>query len=194
MTKAKNKSGIGFILFACWLVYSSSYLGKVNFSANKLAIINYFNVNEAQVGLIGTFFFFAYGVCMVLNGIFCKKYNVKYMVFSSLIISALVNLSIALLPKSAFGVIKFLWMINGMALSVLWPTLIRLLSETLPKKRMPSASKVMGTTVATGTFLIYGISALFAHFNLSYTLSFIVPAVVSPAVAVFWILTRGIFS
>ncbi len=186
MTKEKKGVGIGFILFMCWLVYSSSYLGKVNFSASKLAVIKHFGVNEAQVGLVGTFFFFAYGVFMVINGILCKEYNIKYMVFLSLIVSSAVNLTVALLPKTAFGAIKFLWMINGIVLSALWPTLIRLLSETLPKKHMPSVSKVMGTTVATGTFLIYGLSALFAELNLSYTFSFLVPAIVGPTVAILW--------
>lgn len=194
MAKEKKRNKTTFILFMCWLVYSSSYLGKVNFSASKLSVINFFKVNEAEAGLVGTFFFFAYGVCMVLNGIFCKKYNVKYVVFFALITSSIINLSIAILPKNAFSVMKYLWLLNGVALSFLWPTLIRLLSETLPKNRMPSASRIMGTTVATGTFIIYGLSALFSAISLSYALSFIVPAVVCPTVAVLWLIFYNKFT
>ncbi len=186
-TKQKGNSNICFLLFMCWLVYSCSYLGKVNFSASKLSVMSYFNVNEAEVGLVGTFFFFAYGVGMVLNGLFCKKYNIKYMVFSVLVISSLINLVIPFIPKSSFDVIKFLWMVNGVVLSLLWPTLIRLLSETLPKSKMPSASKVMGTTVATGTLIIYGLSALFAELKV-FKLSFFVPSIVGPVVAVLWLI------
>lgn len=186
-TRQKSNSNIGFLLFMCWLVYSCSYLGKVNFSASKLSVMNHFNVNEAEVGLVGTFFFFAYGVGMVLNGLFCKKYNIKYMVFSALVISSLINFVIPFVPKGSFGVIKFLWMVNGVVLSLLWPTLIRLLSETLPKAKMPSASKVMGTTVATGTLIIYGLSALFAELKV-FKLSFFVPSIVGPVVAVLWLI------
>ena len=150
----KNRSNIKLLLFMCWLVYSSSYLGKVNFSASKLSVMTHFGVNEAQVGLVGTFFFFSYGIFMVINGLFCKKYNIKYIVFSALIVSSAINFVIPLIPTNAFGVIKFLWMINGAILSILWPTLIRLLSETLPKDKMPTASKIMGTTVATGTLFV----------------------------------------
>ena len=78
-------------------------------------------------------------------------------------------------------------MINGAVLSMLWPTLIRLLSETLPKDKMPTASKVMGTTVATGTLLIYGLSALFAEIK-AFQFSFFVPAIIVPTVAVLWLL------
>ncbi|MBQ9756534.1 MAG: MFS transporter [Clostridia bacterium] len=187
MQNAKNRTNIKFLLFMCWLVYSSSYLGKVNFSASKLSLMTHFAVNEAEIGLVGTFFFFAYGIFMVINGVFCKKYNIKYVIFTALVVSSVINLSIPFIPKSAFGVIKFLWMINGAVLSMLWPTLIRLLSETLPKDKMPTASKVMGTTVATGTLLIYGLSALFAEIK-AFQFSFFVPAIIVPTVAVLWLL------
>ena len=191
--KSKKASVGTMLLFMCWLVYSMSYLGKVNYNATKPLIIEHFGVTKDVAGMVGTFFFFAYAIGMVLNGIFCKKYNIKWIVFSSLIISSVINLTIALLPKEMFWIIKFLWMINGVALSVLWPSLIRLLSETLPKAKMPSASKVMGTTVATGTLLIYGLSALFALFD-NFKLSFLVPAIIGPTVAVIWLLRYNSFT
>ena len=184
--KTKKASTGALLLFMCWLVYSMSYLGKVNYNATKPLIIDYFGVTKDVAGMVGTFFFFAYAIGMVLNGIFCKKYNIKWVVFGSLIISSTINLVIALLPKDMFWIIKFLWMINGVCLSVLWPSLIRLLSETLPKAKMPSASKVMGTTVATGTLLIYGLSAIFALFD-NFRLSFLVPAIVGPTSAILWL-------
>ena len=184
--KTKKSSSGAMLLFMCWLVYSVSYLGKVNFNATKPLIIDYFGQPKDVVGMVGTFFFFAYAIGMVLNGIFCKKYNVKWVVFISLVVSSAINLVIAVLPSSAFHVIKYLWMVNGVMLSVLWPSLIRLLSETLPKEKMPSASKVMGTTVATGTLLIYGLSALFALFA-TYKLSFLVPAIAGPIAALIWL-------
>lgn len=191
--KTKKASVGTMLLFMCWLVYSMSYLGKVNYNATKPLIIDYFGVTKDVAGMVGTFFFFAYAIGMVLNGIFCKKYNIKWIVFGSLIISSAINLTIALLPKEMFWIIKFLWMINGVSLSVLWPSLIRLLSETLPKSKMPSASKVMGTTVATGTLLIYGLSAVFALFD-NFKLSFLVPAIIGPTIAVIWLLRYNSFT
>ena len=185
MKKSVKKSNKVFILMLlCWLVYSCSYIGKVNYTANINSIMSFYNVDKDAAGLVGTFFFFSYAVGQILNGVFCKKFNLKWMIFLSLIVSGVVNLIVAL--SINFSLIKYLWLINGFALSILWPSLIRLLAETLPKKDMPKASLVMGTTVATGTLLIYGLSALFTHFNM-FKLAFYAAGIILPIVAIIWI-------
>ena len=182
---ANNKNRATLLIFLGWLVYTVSYFGKVNYSANITQIIDFYNVSKAQAGTVPTFFFFAYGIGQVVNGLFCKKYNIKWMIFISLITSGLVNLIIAI--GSDFSVIKWLWLINGFALSILWPTLIRLISESIPQKNLSTSSIVMGTTVATGTLIIYGLSSLFAFFN-KFKFSFYTAAVSIIIVSVIWLL------
>lgn len=172
------------LIWLCWLVYACSYLGKVNYSANITQIEKFYQVTHAQAGMASTMFFFAYGIGQIFNGFFCKKYNIKWVVFGSLAVCGVCNLLVSVIPS--FTLIQYLWLINGAALSVLWPTLIRLLSETLPKEDMARASVVMGTTVATGTLVIYGLSSLFAAFSV-FKLSFFVPAVLIPASGVVWL-------
>ncbi|MBE7066946.1 MAG: MFS transporter [Ruminococcaceae bacterium] len=193
MDTLKNKKNTKLLLFMCWLVYSTSYIGKVNFSASKLSVMSYFNINESEIGLVGTFFFFAYGIFMVVNGILCKKYNVKYMVFTALMVSSAINLTIPFIPKDYFYIIKYLWLLNGAVLSILWPTLIRLISELLPTNKMSTASKVMGTTVATGTFIIYGLSAVYSKLNI-FKFSFFTPAIIVPIVAFLWLILYNRFT
>ncbi len=135
--------------------------------------------------MVSTFFFFAYGAGQIINGLFCKQYNVKWFVFCSLLIAALMNIFVIIVPN--FEIVKLLWLVNGLALSVLWPCMIRLLSETLPRKAMARASVVMGTTVAVGTFVIYGLSALFAAFDL-FQLSFITATVLLVLAAFVWLI------
>ena len=164
MNKINNKkSQAHLLIFLGWLVYTTSYLGKVNYSANITQIIDFYGVTKSQAGAVPSFFFFAYGCGQVFNGVFCKKFNIKWTIFFSLIISAIINLIIAV--TSEFSFIKWLWMINGFVLSILWPTIVRLLSESLPQKVLATSSVVMGTTVATGTLVIYGLSSLFTAFN-----------------------------
>ena len=172
------------LILLCWLAYSCSYLGKVNYSANITQIESYFGVSHAEAGMVSTFFFFAYGVGQIINGIFCVRYNVKYVVFGGLICSGLANLGIALVNN--FTIIKYLWLLNGASLSVLWPCLIGLLGKTLKKEDMAKASMIMGTTVATGTLIIYGLSALFAKLNV-FKFSFFTPAIIVPCIAFVWI-------
>ena len=181
--KNDNRSVYALILL-CWLAYSCSYLGKVNYAANINQVMGYFNVSHAEAGLVSTFLFFSYGIGQFVNGFFCKKYNVKWMIFLSLMVSGLINMAVAFTPS--FEIVKYLWLVNGIALSVLWPTVIRLLSETLSKRDMAKASVIMGTTVASGTLLIYGLSALFTSFS-AFKLAFVTAGIIMPTVAFIWL-------
>ena len=180
-----NKSKAYLLIFLAWLVYTTSYLGKVNYSANITQVIDFYGVTKTQAGTVPTFFFFAYGIGQVFNGIFCKKYNIKWMVFISLLVSASINLIIAV--NSDFSIMKWLWLINGFVMSVLWPTLVRLLSEVLPRKVLGISSVVMGTTVATGTLVVYGSSSVFAAFD-KFELSFYTAGIAIFAVSLLWMI------
>ena len=180
----KKKRAAGALIWLCWLVYTCSYLGKVNYSANVTQIMDFYNVDHSEAGLVGTFLFFSYGVGQFVNGFLCKKYNLKWIIFASLMVSGTVNLAVALTPD--FAIVKYLWLINGFSLSVLWPCVIRMLSECLSKKYMARATVIVGTTVAAGTFAIYAASALFATFD-AFKLAFYTAAVIMPLVAILWI-------
>ena len=181
----KTKSQASLMIFIAWLVYSTSYLGKVNYSANITQIMTFYNVSKAEAGLVPTFFFFAYGIGQVVNGILCKYYNKKWFVFLSLAVSSVVNIIIAI--SNNFAILKWLWLFNGFALSILWPTLISSLSAVLPKKQLGKSSVVMGTTVAVGTLVIYGLSSIFALFN-GFKLAFYTASIIDFVVACCWLI------
>lgn len=146
--------------------------------------MSFYSVSHADAGLVSTCLFFAYGVGQFINGFFCKKYNLKWVIFTSLMVSGAVNLAVALTPS--FEIVKYLWLINGLSLSVLWPCVIRMLSECISKKYMARATVVIGTTVAVGTLTIYAASALFTRLGV-FKMAFTTAAAVMPAVAVVWL-------
>lgn len=183
---SKTRRRETLLIVLAWLLYTICYLGKVNYSANITQIIDYYGVTKDQAGMAPSFFFFAYGVGQVINGLFCKRYNIKWMVFGGMALSAAVNLVVPLLPREQFDLIKWLWMVNGIALSVLWPTLIRMLAEALPRRALSRSSIYMGTTVGLGTLIIYGLSAVFAVFD-NFKLAFYTAAFAGTAVAVLWL-------
>ena len=172
-----------FLMLLCWLIYTSSYIGRFSYSSNINTIRSAFDVSYGEAGLVTTCFFFVYGAGQIINGIFCKRYNIKYVIFASLLVSSLMNLGIILVPKFAY--MKFIWLINGIAMSFLWTSLIRLLSETISKEEIGKAIVIMGTTVASGTFVIYGLSALFVAI-LSYKFVFITTSSLLFIVAIIW--------
>ena len=182
MEKKKIKSS-SILIVLCWFVYACSYIGKVNYAANINQIMEFYNVDHSSAGLVSTFFFFAYGIGQVVNGLFCKKYNLKWIVFVSLVISGVANFIVGI--SNNFVLIKYLWLLNGFSMSILWPSLIRLLSESLSKKDMTKATLAMGTTVATGTFLVYGLSAIFA--KIDFKIIFYIASVLFAVVSCVWI-------
>ncbi len=179
-----NRRAVWALIWICWLAYSCSYLGKVNYSANITQIEGFYNVSHADAGWATTLLFISYGVGQFVNGFLCKKYNIRWMIFLSLLSSGIINLLVAI--TTSFAVVQWLWFFNGVALSVLWATVIRLLSENLSRRDMAKASVVMGTTVASGTLLIYGFSALFVALDV-FKMAFVLAGIVMPTVAFVWL-------
>lgn len=182
--KLLNKNVLAIAV--CWLVYTFSYLGKLGYNANIILIEREFGVAHAESGSVGTAFFFAYGAGQIVNGLLCKKYNVKYTIFFALIVSAVCNFTLTIITDFAW--LKIVWLINGAALSFLWSLLIRFSSETLDSKYTSKAVVIMGTTVAVGTFAVYGLSALFAAISV-YKAIFYLAAVLLPTIAIIWFLS-----
>jgi OPA family glycerol-3-phosphate transporter-like MFS transporter len=105
------------------------------------------------------------------------------MVFIALIISGLMNILVGFCNN--FTLIKYCWLINGGVLAILYPSLVRVLSENLDKKDLAKAVIAMGTTVATGTFLVYALSALFVAVS-SYVITFVLAGILLPLIAIIW--------
>jgi len=173
------------LIFMCWALYVSAYLGRYSYTANILPISTRFSLSDTETGLVSSMFFFAYGAGQIVNGLFCKYYNTRYMLFGSLIISSIINLAIFFgVPFVAY---KYLWLVNGLAQSVLWSSLIMTLSKNLDEVYIKKAIVVMSTTASIGVFLSYGISALLVLLDV-YTLVFLVAAVLMVVTAVFWVI------
>lgn len=175
-----------FLIFLCWLVYTSSYIGRLSFNSNINSIGNDYKLNYSDTGLISTMFFLAYGIGQVINGILCNKYNLKLTIFTSLIVSSAMNFLFVLCENIVL--LKYIWLINGFSMSFLWPLLVRVLSENISKKNINLSILLMGTTVASGTLITYGISALCAAI-LSYKIVFYIASILLIFLALVWFLS-----
>lgn len=181
--KITTKKQAKILIALCWLLYVSAYLGRYSYSTNILPMSNYYNVEKDVVSLATTFFFFSYGAGQIINGLLCRYYNVKYVLTGALIISSIINLLVFL--GLDFKYIKYLWLINGLAQSVLWPSLIMCLSKNLDEKSIQKSIVIMATTASVGTFLAYGLSSLLAIWG-AFKLAFLIGAVVMTISAVLW--------
>lgn len=183
MAKSLNKKS-NFIIFLCWASYTTAYVARLNYNASMVEILSQMNTTKEAAGTVSSFFFFAYGAGQLINGLLCKRYNTKISVAVSLLGSCLVNLGMTFCQETE--PMKYLWFLNGVFQSVLWSSLIKTLSDNLDDSKLPRAVMVMSTTVATGTFVSYGLAALVSYLELNWITIFYVASALSGGIAVLW--------
>lgn len=171
------------LIFMCWALYVSAYVGRYSYTANILPISMRFSLSSTETGLVSSMFFFAYGAGQIVNGLLCKHYNMKYMLTGALIVSAIINVTIFLGVPFVFY--KYLWLVNGLAQSVLWSSLIMTLSKNLDENYIKKAVIVMSTTVSLGVFISYGLSALLVLLNV-YQIIFLIATAVMSLFGILW--------
>lgn len=178
-----------FLIFLCWAAYTAAYVARLNYNASMVEILSQLSITKASAGSVSSFFFFAYGAGQLVNGLLSKRYNTKRSVSLALFASCLINLGMTFCR--GIDTMKILWFFNGVFQSVLWPSLIKTLSDNLADSKLSKAVMVMSTTVASGTFAAYGLAALFSYLGLEWTTIFYVASALVGIVAVLWFTGMG---
>lgn len=171
-------------IFLCWMAYTAAYPGRYSYNSNITPIMDAFGVTHGEAGLVTTCFFFAYGIGQVVNGLLCRRYPRRWIIPFSLACSAVLNIAVFL--GAPFWTLKYLWLLNGGLQSILWPTLISVLSQSLPAPYLKSSVLVMSTTVPIGTLLAYGLSSLLAVRG-GFPFSFLTGALLMAGAAAAWL-------
>ncbi len=183
LNSLSNKKS-NFLIFLCWAAYTVAYVGRLNYNASMVEILSQMGTTKEAAGTVSSFFFFAYGAGQLINGLLSKKYNTKYSVTVALAASCIINLAMTFCQ--GIDSMKYLWFLNGAFQSILWSSLIKTLSYNLADSKLSKAVMIMSTTVASGTFVAYGLAALFSYLGLDWTTIFYVASVLVGAVAVLW--------
>ena len=184
MVHALSNKKSNFLIFLCWAAYTFAYVARLNYNASMVEILSQFDTTKEAAGTVSSFFFFAYGAGQLINGLLSKKYNTKYSVTIALVASCIINMSMTFC--NGINGMKYLWFFNGVFQSILWSSIIKTLSDNLADNKLSKAVMVMSTTVASGTFMAYGLAALFSYLKLSWTTIFYVASILVGIVAVLW--------
>ena len=179
-----TKKHASMLIFGCWLVYTAAYVGRLDYSASMVKIISELGISNDKGGLVYSCFALTYGIGQLVNGLLCKHYNPKFVITGALSVSALVNV---LMPLSGdYRIMAALWLVNGIVQSMLYSLIIRTLSKNIKSGSISRAIYTMSTTVAIGTALAYGISALFVALDM-WKLTFFTAAAFLITAAVIWV-------
>lgn len=171
------------IFIACFAAYSSSYIGRINFSAALPAIIGEGFFTKTEAGIIGSAFFIVYGAFQIINGFLGDKISPFKMITAGTLLSAIANVSMTFCTTNVQMAI--VWGFNGFALSLLWASILKILANIINDDMRSKACLNISVTLPIGTILAY----LFASFSIKFfnwRFVFYIPAAILFIVCVFF--------
>ena len=185
MKKKIASSGLTVLFIAaCWMAYSFSYIGRLNFSASMADMTSSGVLLKSQAGAVTTGFFICYGCGQFLSGMLGDRINPRYLVFAGLTCSSLLNFGISLGPP--LWVMIILWSLNGLSQSLLWAPICKIVSDRVSSNRRQKACTALATTMAGGTLMAYILSAVLIN-AFGWKAAFISGSSATLLAAVVWI-------
>ena len=163
--------------------YGLFYLGRANISVVLPIIASDLGLSLAEVGGLGTVFFWVYGIFQFISGEIGSRYSPFRIVSIALLATAVINLAFSF--QTSLIVMLALWGINGMAQSGGWSPMVRILAERLPPGHIKVASTLMPFGYVIGTAVTWTlIGAVSAGEN--WRIAFWLPGLLLLLVLAFW--------
>lgn len=163
--------------------YGLLYLGRVNISVVLPLLAIELDVSRAEIGILGTVFFWTYGLGNFINGQLGSQVNPVRLVAIGLLVTALVNLVFGF--QTSLVLMLALWAVNGFAQSTGWPPMIRILAERLDPRQVKRVSTVMPFSYVIGTVVTWTLIGALATGD-NWRIAFWFPGLVLLLTAALW--------
>lgn len=141
------------IVALCTIAYFASYFSRKTFAVVAVEMESSGVVDQTVVGLIGAALFVFYGAGQLISGYMGDKFSPKYLMFSGLMVSALCNLLLPLMPNQYLMIP--VWAVNGFAQALLWPPIVRILSDSLSHEKYVTANLIVTCGAHISTIVLY---------------------------------------
>lgn len=186
--KIVEKKWVALLFGLCFLVYFTTYLGRLNYSASLAEMIRVEGFGKGQAGMIGTLFFASYGAGQLISGFLGDRLSGRWMVFGGMAVSAILNALMGILREP--GAMAGVWCINGLAQAFIWSPMVKMLYDYLRTETRIRSCLYLNCSVPLGTMAAYGLTAFLIN-GFGWRSAFLVPSVVLAAVAVVWFVGIG---
>lgn len=144
-----------YVFLLCWLVYAFAYFARVNISIILPELQHVFGWSTSQIGLIGSGFFWVYGIGHLINGYIGDKVSGKWYIFIGAFLIAISNL-LAGFAKS-LPLLVIIWAVHGFFQSMIWGPMIRILSNWYEESSRGKVATAISTSMVAGYFLAWGL-------------------------------------
>lgn len=147
-----SKNGL---VFLCALAYFASYFSRKTFSVVLANLLEDGIITDSIASLVASSLFVFYGLGQLVSGYLGDRLSPKYLMFSGLMISAVCNLFMPLVPNGYYMIP--IWAINGFAQALLWPPIVRILSDNLNHEKYVTANLIVtcGAHISTIVLFLY---------------------------------------
>ena len=141
------------IVALCTIAYFASYFSRKTFSVVMVEMIDSGVIERDVAGLVGTALFVFYGAGQLISGYMGDKFSPKNLMFSGLMVSAVCNLLLPLMPNQYLMIP--VWAVNGFAQALLWPPIVRILSDSLSHEKYVTANLIVTCGAHVSTIVLY---------------------------------------
>ncbi len=153
MVKLENRKQINIFTALCCAVYFTSYLTRKNYDAALVEIYTSMAISKSLASLASTGSVITYGAGQLLSGVLGDKFKPKYIITGGLAVTAVCNLLLPLCTTIYPMIV--VWCINGLAQAMMWPPLVRIMSEMLDESNYKKGVLRVTIASACSTILIY---------------------------------------
>lgn len=146
-------------------------------------LINEGIMTKSQAGLVGTALFICYGIGQLISGWLGDKIKPHYIILFGLLLTAACNALMSVISIYYFFVV--IWGINGFAQAMLWPPMVKIMSENLSEEKY---AKACTWVVAVSQFATVGVY-LFVPLCIeiaSWKSAFYIPSIIALCVSMIW--------
>lgn len=148
-----NRKKAVLLSILCFLTYSVSYMGRLNYSAALAEMIAAGVLSRTQGGAISTIYFLCYGGGQLVNGALADRFHPVLQVGLGIASSAMTNLLMPFVADSAF--VYLVWGANGYFQSLIWAPAFLIVSQSIPPIWRNKALLLLNTAAASGSVLAY---------------------------------------
>lgn len=184
--KLTDKKTIGVLVFLCAAVYFVSYVTRINYSAVLVEIMKSEGYTKTAASVPLTGLFIVYGGGQLISGYLGDRISPEKIVFSGLIISALMNFVLPFAPST--HVMTVIWSINGFAQALMWPPLVKILTRYLSIEDYSKNIVYVFFGSGLGTVFVYAASPVVIGFS-SWKWVFFGASAVAVTMAAVWIMS-----
>ena len=172
MTNKRKLMIFGIVYFA----YTAIYVARVNLSMAGPELIANNILDTVQLGLLGSIFSTVYAAGRLVNGGLSDKNPPWAMITTGLVIAGISNILISFFPPF-IGIFLF-WTANSYAQSMLWSSVLCVVSGMYEKSVAKRKTSIMVTSVAMGNIVGILLNTFFiTRFGVKY--AFIVPGLLT---------------